>query len=135
MTDRSGKMICFEEAMSRLREGGARITAQRRAVLDFLEGNRNHPSADDIVIRVQQKLGDVSPATIYNTLESLLEYGLIRRIDGLEQKAHFDPDTSPHEHAICRKCKRIFDVHVDPISIPGFSVHDITIHGTCDKCS
>lgn len=130
----AGGMISRDRALSRLRESGARMTAQRRAVLDVLEGNRTHPTAEDIIARVQQKLGDVSPATIYNTLESLEKLGLVRRLDGLEQKAHFDPDTSEHQHAICRNCKRVFDVSLQQVKVPGFSVEDIVIHGLCHEC-
>lgn len=135
MRVQNGKMISFDEAALRLKGAGSRMTAQRRAVLDFLEDNRTHPTAEDIVAHVQAKLGDVSPATIYNTLESLEELGLLRRIDGLEVRAHFDPDTSPHEHAICRACRKVFDVQVERLDVPHFNVEDVTIRGLCEKCA
>lgn len=133
-SDHDGGMISRDVAASLLRETGLRMTAQRNAVLELLEGNRSHPTADAIITKVQERLGYVSAATIYNTLESLEELGLIRRIDGLEAKAHFDPDTSYHHHAICSSCKRVFDVDLGETRVPNFTVDNIVIHGLCDEC-
>jgi len=132
-----GSMLAPEEALRKLSERGARMTAQRRAVLDILSGNNAHPTADEIVALVRRRLGCVSSATIYNTLDTLEEMGFVRRIDGLEQRAHFDPDTSVHQHAVCTKCRRVWDVA--PMSCPddlpeGFGVTDIIVQGVCSKC-
>jgi Fur family peroxide stress response transcriptional regulator len=131
-------MLSPEMAEASLKENGCRMTAQRHAVLEILAGNRTHPTAEALVSQVQAKLGYVSPATIYNTLESLEELGFIRRIDGLEQRAHFDPDTSDHQHIICRNCKRVWDIKSPtPLKdLPsGFKVEDILIQGVCEECS
>jgi Fur family peroxide stress response transcriptional regulator len=133
-----GKMLKPEVAERRLRKQGARMTAQRHAVLEILSGNRTHPTAEQIVAGVRDRLGCVAPATIYNTLETLEELGFVRRIDGLEQRAHFDPDTSEHQHAICLTCKRVWDV--EPIDLPDdlpedFEVTDILVQGVCGHCT
>ena len=133
-----GAMLDVDEAESRLREHGARFTAQRHAVLDILSGNRTHPTADELVSAVRERLGCVSPATIYNTLETLEGLGFVRRIDGLESSAHFDPDTSDHQHAICTKCKKVWDVGptVSPPDLPlSFQVSDVLFHGVCRDCA
>jgi len=130
-----GRMLSVTGAQSALKEAGARMTAQRLAVLSILEGNRTHPTAEAIVRQVQGRLGYVSPATIYNTLDSLEKIGMVRRIEGLEPKTHFDPDTSPHQHAICRVCGRVFDIDEVPVVVPEFQVQDIVVHGVCAKCT
>ncbi|MBI2843162.1 MAG: transcriptional repressor [Armatimonadetes bacterium] len=131
-------MLTPELAAGGLRRSGARMTAQRRAVLEILSGNRTHPTAESIVSHVQSRLGYVSPATIYNTLQALEELGFVRRIEGLEHRAHFDPDTSDHQHAICRRCKRVWDVDY-PQFLPGapggFVVEDVLIQGICAGCA
>ena len=114
------------------------MTAQRHAVLDILAGNRTHPTAEDIIAEVRRRLGCVASATIYNTLGSLEDLGFVRRIDGLEQRAHFDPDTSDHQHAICLKCRRVWDVASlsAPDDLPeGFEVLDILVQGVCGLCA
>jgi len=131
-------MLSPEEAERRLRSMGARMTAQRRAVLTVLSGNRSHPAAEEIVSEVRRRIGCVAPATIYNTLDTLEELGFVRRLDGLEGRAHFDPDTSEHEHAICVKCRRVWDVgSIDaPSDLPRqFRVSDILIRGICADCA
>jgi len=133
-----GTMLRPEEAERQLREHGARMTAQRRAVLDILAGNRTHPTAEALVAEVRERLGCVAPATIYNTLETLAKLGFVRRVDGLEPKAHFDPDTSEHQHAICVKCQTVWDVgEVDlPADMPeGFAVLNTAIQGICGRCA
>jgi Fur family peroxide stress response transcriptional regulator len=133
-----GAMLLPEDAEKRLREKGARMTAQRRAVLEILSGNRTHPAAEEIVSEVRNRIGCVAPATIYNTLDTLEELGFVRRIEGLEQRAHFDTDTSEHEHAICVKCRRVWDVgQIDtPPDLPKqFMVSDVLVQGTCGDCA
>ena len=132
-----GAMLSPELAALRLKESGARMTAQRRAVIDILAGNRTHPTAEEVASQVEAKLGCVSPATIYNTLEALAELGFVRRIDGLEQKAHFDPDTSDHQHVICRKCKRVWDIDLAdrmPGLPHGFVAEGVLVQGVCEGC-
>lgn len=131
-------MLCPEQAETQLRRGGARMTAQRYAVLDALSGNRTHPTAEELVAQVREKLGCVSTATIYNTLDTLVQLGFVRRLDGLEHKAHFDPDTSDHQHAICLRCKSVWDV--GPVAMPAdlppdFNVQDTLIQGICGQCA
>jgi Fur family transcriptional regulator, peroxide stress response regulator len=130
-------MLEVEDVESRLREHGSRFTAQRRAVIEILSGNRTHPTADELVAVVRERLGCVSPATIYNTLETLEELGFVLRIDGLESSAHFDPDTSDHQHAICTKCRKVWDVRETPPppDLPeSFEVTDVLFQGTCSDC-
>ena len=132
-----GAMLDVDLAIARLKESGARMTAQRRAVLTILDGNRTHPTAETLIEQVHGRLGCVAPATIYNTLEALEELGFVRRIDGLEPCAHFDPDTSEHEHAICMICKQVWDVSTiePPSDLPDkFEVEDILIRGDCVEC-
>ena len=136
--NRYGSMLAPEEAERRLQQQGARLTAPRRAVLRVLAGNRSHPSAEEIADQVRAKLGCVAPATVYNTLETLEKLGFVRRIEGLEARSHFDPDTSAHEHAICTKCRRVWDVAAvsPPRDLPeGFRVSDLLIQGVCKYCA
>lgn len=133
-----GAMLRPEEAEAQLRQQGARMTAQRHAVLEILSGNRTHPTAEAVVAEVRERLGCVAPATIYNTLDTLEKMGFVRRIDGLEQRAHFDPDTSDHEHAICLQCRTVWDVGPaqTPADVPqGFTVLNTLLQGICGRCA
>jgi Fur family transcriptional regulator, peroxide stress response regulator len=121
-----------------LRAAGVRMTPQRRVVLQILDGNRTHPTAAAIVEEARKRLGCVSVATIYNTLETLVEMGLVRRLDVMESSVHFDPDTAKHHHFVCRRCHRVLDLPagsaLDLGSPDGHLVEDIILKGICAEC-
>lgn len=127
-----------ETAEAMLRASGVRMTPQRRVVLQILDGNRTHPTAAGIVEQARERLGCVSVATIYNTLETLVALGLVRRLDVMESSMHFDPDTSPHHHFVCRECHRVLDVPqplIDTMTLPGgHAIEDVILKGICAKC-
>ncbi|MBI5741167.1 MAG: transcriptional repressor [Nitrospirae bacterium] len=128
--------------MERYRRLNIKLTPQRLAILKHLEGNKAHPSADEIYKSVKKKYPTMSFATIYNTLEALKEKGNIRELKIDPAKKRYDPDMSPHHHIICTKCSSIFDVYKDfDIRLPeetagGFKVSgkNIEFFGTCRKC-
>jgi Fe2+ or Zn2+ uptake regulation protein len=133
-----GAMLTPQEAEGQLRKHGARMTAQRYAVLEILSGNRTHPTVDEMVAEVRERLGCVAPATIYNTLDTLVKLGFVRRLEGLEQRAHFDPDTSDHQHAICLECRTVWDVGPapQPADLPeGFTMLNTLVQGICGHCA
>ena len=114
------------------------MTPQRRVVLQLLDGNRTHPTAARIVEQTRERLGCVSVATIYNTLDTLVALGLVRRLDVMESSVHFDPDTSAHHHFVCRVCHAVLDVPASAATeiefAGGHRVEDIVLKGICARC-
>jgi len=90
---------------------GIKLTPQRLAILECLEGNKSHPSAEDIYRRVRKRFPTMSFATVYNTLEILSEKGGLKSLTIDPERKRYDPDTSPHHHLICLGCKRVVDIH------------------------
>lgn len=128
--------------VERYRELGLKLTPQRIAILQYLDGNRDHPSAEDIYRAVKERFPTMSFATVYNTLEVLRKRGLIRElaIDG--ERKRYDPDIEPHHHILCVRCKKVADVHMDiDVPVPDevgqrfviFGNH-IEFYGLCDEC-
>lgn len=125
------------------RDLGFKLTPQRIAILDFLEGNLSHPSADDVYRAVLRKFPTMSFATVYNTLETLKGRRMVRELTGDPAKKRFDPDPRPHHHLICTRCRRIADVHVEfrlPVAEryrAGFRItgNHIEFYGTCPACT
>lgn len=117
-------------------------TPQRLAILDYLEGNTSHPSADDIFQAVSKKYHSMSFATVYNTLNTLAKAGAVREITIDPHRKHYDPDTSGHHHLICVSCGRIFDVPEGiSVELPGDMAEDfivigshIEFYGYCPPC-
>jgi Fur family peroxide stress response transcriptional regulator len=119
-----------------------RLTPQRAEILRLLEGNKAHPSAEDIYARLRRKFPGVSFATVYNTLQALLARGELAEIKIDPARARFDPCTGRHAHLMCVKCGVIADVRVPPRPpVPGgkprgFAVLHCTIefYGVCPAC-
>ncbi|MCX8070621.1 MAG: transcriptional repressor [Thermodesulfovibrionales bacterium] len=63
--------------MKRYKDIVLKLTPQRHAILKFLEGNKTHPSADDIFKVVSKRFPTMSLATVYNTLLTLKNMGEI----------------------------------------------------------
>jgi Fur family peroxide stress response transcriptional regulator len=88
-----------------------KLTPQRLAILEYLEGNKSHPSAAEIYKVVSKKYPTMSFATVYNTLERLREKGQLLELSIDTGKKRFDQNATPHHHLICVNCKTITDVH------------------------
>jgi len=121
-----------------------KITPQRLAVFKALEGNRSHPSAEDIHRTILADFPTVSLTTIYRTLETLVDMGELAELQLVKGLRNYDPDTSPHHHIVCTVCGRVEDVFMScpaGMELPedvrrSFAVDDcrITFYGRCDRC-
>lgn len=128
--------------MERYKSMGLKLTPQRLAILNYLEGNKSHPSAEDIYTEVSRKFPTMSLATVYNTLEALKRKGKVMELTIDADKKRFDPDTGSHHHLICTVCRRIVDVHADySLKVPAEERKDFEItgshiefYGTCPEC-
>jgi len=108
-------------------------------------GNESHPSAEDIYDALKDKMPDVSLATVYNTLNTLKELGMVNVLSITEDNSvRYDPTTEVHDHLFCLGCNHIFDVERDATEmnfpqrkIPGFQLIDrtqVTYYGYCPEC-
>lgn len=117
--------------MERYKKIGLKLTPQRLAVLECLEGNEDHPSAEEVYTDVSRNFPTMSLATVYNTLEALKQKGEIQELTIDPGKKRFDPDMRPHHHLICKGCRRIVDVHVDyNLDVPADQRMDFEITGS-----
>ena len=129
--------------MDKYKNTGLKLTPQRLAILAYLEGNKKHPSAEDIYSAVSKKFPTMSFATVYNTLETLKQRGEVLELTIDAAKKRFDPDTRPHHHLICTRCKFIVDICIDyrldlPEEVRGkFEItgNHIEFYGLCPACS
>jgi Fur family peroxide stress response transcriptional regulator len=121
---------------------GFKRTPQRLAILDYLEGNTLHPSAEDVYRAVTKKYFSLSFATVYNTLNTLAQAGAVRELTIDAERKRYDPNTEPHHHLICVKCRKVIDVfETVPVGIPKriekeFSVfgNHVEFYGQCSAC-
>ena len=128
--------------MNKYKDIGLKLTPQRLAILDYLDGNFYHPTAEDIYADIREKFPTMSFATVYKTLETLKGKGCLQELTIDKARKHFDPDTTRHHHLICITCKKIVDIKKEfPIEMSiedhnNFEVIDTNIefYGICPVC-
>lgn len=131
---------CARDIIRRLKTSGFKLTPQRQAVIEFLDRNTAHPSADTIFQAVRKQYPMISFSTVYNTLKMLEKIGAIQQLAISEEHINFDPNPLPHHHLLCEKCGRIIDIVSRPDWTPeipdGFRVKKIQVYfyGTCPEC-
>ena len=114
-------MDCREHVKSdeqqALKLAGMRVTPQRLAILRFMMGSKAHPSPEMVYGHLKPDFPGLSPNTVYQTLHSLEEAGLLRRISMEENVYRYDANVEPHAHLVCRACGRVDDTNgtLDPL--------------------
>lgn len=106
-------MAVLQDYIDAFRKNSIKITPQRIAIFKVLEGNKTHPSAEEIFNEVKKINSAISFATVYNTLDKLYELKLLLKLNIEDEKKHYDPDTSLHHHFFCKKCRKIIDIYGD----------------------
>jgi Fur family transcriptional regulator, iron response regulator len=102
-----------------LRRQGIQPTPQRLAVAGFVLRTDTHPSADEVLSRVRRSHPAVSRATVYNTLNRLVDRGLLRARVLKEGTVVFDPNLARHHHFIDEETGRIHDVPWESLRVSG----------------
>jgi len=128
--------------MQKYRDIGLKLTPQRIAILDYLDGNKQHPSAEDIYRAVLNRFPTMSFATVYTTLAVLKEKQAVLELTIDPEKKRYDPETGDHNHLICVGCKKIVDITADGIAeCPGREEQGFRIisshteyYGFCPEC-
>lgn len=135
-------MWTVEEGISRLREGGAKITSQRIAFLRLLKDRTDHPSADQIYNELRENFSTISYATIYSTAQLLAKADLLQILSIDDKRVHFDPNPKPHGHFRCQSCGELFDFPLDEDLLtqlrqsPSQRTQSVQVfaYGLCDAC-
>ena len=126
------------------REKGLRLTPQRLEIFKELVQATDHPTAETLHQRLIHGMPTLSLDTVYRTLGTFANLGLVNKVETSESQAHFEVSHVQHHHLICRKCKEIIDFqwqYIDNASLPE-EVHswgridrkNIVVYGTCHKC-
>jgi Fur family ferric uptake transcriptional regulator len=88
-----------------------KLTEERKAVLKEIFLRRGHVEAEDLASNLRKKKKTASRATIYRTLELLVESGIVRKVDLGHGHFHYEPvlDDPHHEHMICLSCGKVIE--------------------------
>ena len=135
----------MERFREECRAHNLKITPQRTAIYKELLKAKDHPSADVLYKKVRGQLPNISFDTVYRTLLSFSEIGIVDIVEGYGEPKRFDPDTRSHHHFRCLKCGNIIDFLCnlyDNMEIPReikkeFKVTKkrVILEGICKNCN
>lgn len=122
-----------------LKNSNLKVTPQRMVVLEALENLKNHPSADKIKEYVVKNHPNIAVGTIYKTLETFVEKGLIKKVKTEKDIMRYDAILERHHHLYCEDTEHIEDFFDEELNnmleeyftkkkIPNFKVKDIKLH-------
>jgi Fur family ferric uptake transcriptional regulator len=129
-----------------LREHNLPVTAPRLAVADVMLNSERHLSADEVADELNVRGEKVGTATVYRTIDVLVESGLVVERDFGEGFRRFEParDVPHHEHLLCTTCGKVEEFRDERLErmttlvaeARGFarSRHRLVIYGVCREC-
>jgi Fur family ferric uptake transcriptional regulator len=128
-----------------LRQRGVRITPQREMIVDALAHGSGHMTAEEIYDQVKEHTRAINIATVYRTLELLVEAGLANRANLWDGRLVYATNLhGPHLHLVCRSCGTTVDADSNMLSSFVTQVKDeyhfltdwqhISLQGTCQSC-
>ena len=127
-----------------LRDNGLRLTHQRLEVVREIASTDEHPDVERIYRGVQNRVPTISLDTVYRTLATLADIGLVSRVTATPGPARYDANTSRHHHFVCVRCGLVRDVespNLDRIRAPEQTaaygaVESVDVHlkGVCKEC-
>lgn len=96
---------------SYLKSGKNRITPERFEVMDAALEQNGHFGADDLYIEMKNRKSRVSRATVYKTLELLVQCNLLSKRNFGDNMSHYESSfrRQNHDHLICMDCGRIVE--------------------------
>lgn len=119
-------------------ENGLKVTPQRVAVYEAIMKMNNHPNAEAIIEVIKKKYPNIAIGTVYNTLETFAQKGIINRIKTNGDVMRYDALMHRHHHLYSTDSKRIEDYYDEELNqyiqefiqkrnIPNFSIEEINV--------
>ncbi len=94
-----------------------KYSRQRESIKNYLMTTKEHPTADEVYMKVKQEFPNISLGTVYRNLNLLTDIGDAIKISTPNGGDRFDGRLEPHNHFLCTKCGRLLDLDLDMHSI------------------
>ena len=128
-----------------LRQRGYRLTPQRAVIIRALAHTAGHSTVEGIYAQTREHSPFINIATVYRTLDMLVEEGLACRSDLRDgQAVYTSAQHGPHIHLVCRQCGGMLDAGHELVAplIDELRAHygfeadalHISIPGLCQAC-
>ena len=134
------------EDLSRLKPSGGKRSSKREQIVNVFLRQEGHLSADDLVDLIRREDQRISRATVYRTLQWMVDAGIARKVDFGEGRFRFEHSYRQprHFHLICKTCHRSFEFLSSDIealveevaTARSFTASQsvVQIYGTCEEC-
>jgi Fur family transcriptional regulator, ferric uptake regulator len=122
----------------------ARLTPQRRSLLDLIADRDGSFTAVDLFQEARRRAPDLGLATVYRTIELLRRTGSVRPLVGDARPAYVRCDPGHHHHLVCLSCGAVEETNLCGAPSPaelrrryGFLAegHELDVYGTCADCA
>jgi len=131
-------MITYKKV---LQDAGITPSMQRIKILEYLDKNRVHPSADTIYKALKKDMPTLSKTTVYNTLKTLVEHNVLTELSLYDNEIRYEYNQDQHIHFKCIECRKVYDIdkkykcYKNEI-IEGHKVldHQVILKGVCKHC-
>ena len=131
------------QILAAFREHKVRCTPQRFTILDYLNRNANHPTAEEIFKAINRSDPRASLATVYKSLHALASAGLIREVTVEGNAVRFESNMGRHHHFVCDRCGKIEDLEWYKVPRPAsrslgkriLRESELVFRGLCVKCA
>jgi len=141
MIENYGQIAHFEETC---RAHGLKITHQRLEIYRALVKSTEHPSAEALYKKLARRMPTLSLDTVYRTLATFEELGLVKRVETMGSQARFEAKIEQHHHFFCDGCGRLTDFSwhsFDSMGLPEdlrelgeVREKNVVLHGLCKQC-
>ena len=129
-----------------LRQQGCRLTPQRELIVEAIAHSGRHMTAEEVLEIVRQKTSAVNIATVYRTLDLLVEKGLATRTDlGEGRVVYATVRHGPHIHLVCRRCGRVLEADASLLAPLTAALREeyhfccdtghLALYGLCEACN
>lgn len=132
----------FEDLTNEMKNKNIRLSHHRLKVLEFLNDNRIHPTVDQIYIELHKDIPTLSKTTVYNSLNALIDVGLVKVITIEDNETRYDIVTDNHGHFKCESCGNIYDFEINLDNFTSKDLNDFKINnkdvyfkGICPDCT
>jgi Fur family peroxide stress response transcriptional regulator len=127
------------------RHRGMKVTHQRIEIFNELAASPAHPDAEAVFQAVNKRVPSISRDTVYRTLSTLEDEGLVRKVEPLFGSTRYDANLDRHHHFICTVCGLVSDFYseaLDSLPIPKsvealgqIESAQVEVRGVCSACT